>query len=493
MHRQRDAKARREMVGKYFPRLAYLLSNAIIFMGQDELLANARWVDRAKQFAFQAIGDTQQNLHLPVLILIQNKYPGRRRLSREELTAQFFDKHSDARDLRKFFSDVHCITLPFYDEQSSANEIEYFNAQTDDLRQLLIRLCEQHKDHLLPHFAWVQVTRKIIKKLSKDSKLIDMYMILKDVLIDEKSKNEDRVLSFLFRRLYEQRLIHSTRWFHDCREFSMEVLAYFIVRRLSKRNVQGFEELIKKECKDNLEQLWKLLEEYRPCEALYMGRGYVAERDRPVFCYKYKSAHGSMYQTSESVREASWWRALVEIFTDRSTIDKWEGQFQSNDRTADKPGDDMQNKFLQMAKDYREKANKDPEFIYQKFNCFLKKCQIEIKSERFYSIDACFCCLGPLTEDNEEGNSYLCSICCQNCCEQLQKCPGISFDEGVERQSTTNDSNKCFICMSSPREVTFDPCSHCYLCQSCADKILNQFKKCPVCKVGATGVKRIYG
>ena len=121
----------------------------------------------------------------------------------------------------------------------------------------------------------------------------------------------------------------------------MEVLAYFIDRRLSKHNFEGFEEVIEKECKDSLDQLWKLLDEYRPCEALYMGRGYVKEKDRPVFCSQYKGTDNSMHRTSETVHGASWRRALLENLIDLSTIDRWDGPFKTNDRTSNKLGDDM--------------------------------------------------------------------------------------------------------------------------------------------------------
>ena len=92
-------------------------------MIQDELLSNVRWVKRAKQFLLQAMGDTQQYLYTPVLILVQNKYPGRCKLPPQGLTAKLFNMNPEARDLRKFFSDIYCIILPF---KAPPPKIDYF-------------------------------------------------------------------------------------------------------------------------------------------------------------------------------------------------------------------------------------------------------------------------------------------------------------------------------------------------------------------------------
>ena len=47
-----------------------------------------------------------------------------------------------------------------------------------------------------------------------------------------------------------------------------------------------------------------LLNEYFPCEALYMGNGFEKERNPAACCYQYKEAHGSMHQTSAAVHKA---------------------------------------------------------------------------------------------------------------------------------------------------------------------------------------------
>ncbi|CAF4680056.1 unnamed protein product, partial [Rotaria sp. Silwood2] len=298
------AKKRRNAVGKYFPRLAYLLSNVIILVGQDDLFSNSRYVDRAYQFAVQAVADTQQNAHKPVLIMIQNRYPGPKRLSSEEATQKFFSTNPDAANLWMFFLNIHCFIFPFKHTGVMVNNNEHFNKQVNELQNLLTTTSEQHQGRLLPRLPWLLLTRKISQKLSKDEP-INMHMILKDILIQEKTLDEDDILSFLFRKLYEQQNIHSIRWFHYCRDFAIEVLARFIAYRLRRHNFEGFNDLVKKECEDRLNDLWKLLDEYRPCEALYMGRGYVKEKDHPVFCYQHKGAHDTMHQTSEVVHGAS--------------------------------------------------------------------------------------------------------------------------------------------------------------------------------------------
>ena len=66
----------------------------------------------------------------------------------------------------------------------------------------------------------------------------------------------------------------------------------------------------------------------------------------------------------------------------------------------------------------------------------------------------------------------------------------VPHDEGIGQHSTTNNPNERLICVSSSGKEAFDPCFYCYFYELCAEKIFNEFEKCPVCKGEATRVKK---
>ena len=131
-----------------------------------------------------------------------------------------------------------------------------------------------------------------------------------DVMLKEMDSTEDRTIMFLFRRLYERKNIHCTRWFHFCRKFAISVLARSTAFRLfhNKANVPDF--VLQPECRKRLKELWELLDDYRPCEAMYMGKGYGEGKKAVVYCFQHKAAHETEHQTSLEVYGATWLRRL---------------------------------------------------------------------------------------------------------------------------------------------------------------------------------------
>ena len=486
-------KLRSNAVKTYFPPLAYLLSNVVILIGQDGLYSNSRYIDRVKYFTAQAIDPVEQNSHKPVLILIQNKYPGDEILSPLEATNKFFETNVHANDLNKFFKGVRCFILPF---KSKVNTNTYSNTKFDEhiveFRKLLVVLCNRHQNNLLPRFAWLQLTRQITQNLS-DGKPIKMHIILEDVFMKKHGESENIITLYFFRRLYEKNSICSTRWFHYCREFAMNVLARSIALRLPKFECEKLKVLTEKECKNRLNELWKFLDPYRPCEALYMGRGQAKDRNHPVFCYQYKGESGTIHehQTSEVVFGATWFqRAIRRLGVERPTKDRWVGPFQSSDTTSDNPDNIIYKKLLDMTSKYLNQLRTDPKCIYSTFNELLQKCGMNIDKCSNY-INTCFCCSNSILNEDHAGFIRT-SIICSSCFEGISEYPRNDHVETATVPLLPVDENECAICMSSRREVMFFPCGHYRYCKSCAEKIFKEFKICSVCKQSVERIQPVY-
>jgi len=53
-----------------------------------------------------------------------------------------------------------------------------------------------------------------------------------------------------------------------------------------------------------------------------------------------------------------------------------------------------------------------------------------------------------------------------------------------------DDEQLCVVCMEAERSHVFIPCGHVCLCEGCATS--QTWAECPVCRVAAQGVMRIY-
>ena len=371
---------RRDAVTKYFPPLAYLISDVIIFIGTDDLFTNSRYMERIMQFTDRACGNVQQRIRKPALILVQNKYGGEKVLTPEESTKKFYSKISRPEVLENFFSVVRCFILPFKRNQTTDNVNRYFDIQVDTLQKLLTKLCTHNQQKLLPEIPWLLLTRKVIEKLSEGEPIM-MDTMLHNIFVGEQADAENSIILFLFRKLYEKRNIHSIQWFNHCRDFALDVLARSIAMRCSFVTFSSFTEFIKQECEKRLNELWKKIDEYRPCEALYMGRGYVKERNRPVFCYQHMAAHGKTHQTSEVVHGSSWWKALVEYVVQWPTIDMWNGSFDRKDASSNTPGQALCEKLVKTTNDFLIELKKDANSVTLTFRRLLHKWNVPIEPE----------------------------------------------------------------------------------------------------------------
>lgn len=59
-------------------------------------------------------------------------------------------------------------------------------------------------------------------------------------------------------------------------------------------------------------------------------------------------------------------------------------------------------------------------------------------------------------------------------------------------QSNASNAENCVVCFGSDREYAFVPCGHLCVCWDCASCIANHDRRCPLCRVEASHVMKIY-
>lgn len=52
-------------------------------------------------------------------------------------------------------------------------------------------------------------------------------------------------------------------------------------------------------------------------------------------------------------------------------------------------------------------------------------------------------------------------------------------------------STECVVCLTNPKNTTVLPCRHFCMCAECAKALLNQSRKCPMCRLNITSVVQI--
>ena len=103
------AQRRRQAVTDYFPKVAYILSDVVILLGNDDL-ASTDYLTRCREFTVKANDGVSQMVHRPVLIIIQNKASLAQSQHYEVITKSFFEIHGEeAATLRPFYSDIKCF------------------------------------------------------------------------------------------------------------------------------------------------------------------------------------------------------------------------------------------------------------------------------------------------------------------------------------------------------------------------------------------------
>lgn len=498
------ADRRRKAVSEYFPKLAYIISNVIILLSRDDF-SKYEYISRCYDFAERATKKLQHNPYKPVIIMVHNYCSHSILQPIKEVTQQFFKMHhrDETEALRKFFEAVYCMRLPSKMNETSniiqtTDTNQMFSNQIVDLKKLLVYIHEKHKkNRTLPHISWLEMTRLVVDILSKD-RTIMMHMLLRQVLVKDPGDIEQYSVIFLFTILYNKRDIHSIRWFHFCLNFAMSVLARAIAIRFHRNmnyipdsNLKNM--VIREEARVCLEKFWTRLDKFRPCTALYMGRGHPKEKDHPVFCFQHKGTHHE-HRTSEEVYGVPLLDTyFLEVSRLWSIHDVWSGEFESDDLTQETPTLEMHEKFYTEIDSYMKAIKNSEHALYTTLDCLFKQYEVNIDAQYVnYRGVCCFCLqktkLNSQTQirDANVPNLTLYShrVICYECQEKRSV---LLRGDSVEKLSTpVINKDKCVICMTAPQTIMLDPCHHQRFCKPCAEKIHSEFKRCPLCRADIT-------
>lgn len=524
------AKIRREAITEYFPKLAYILSDVVILLGNDDL-ASTDYLHRCQEFALRADAGVDHMPSRPLLVIIQNKSSLVQSTKTEDVTQKFFEIHGlEANSLKNFFCGVKCFCFPHCDylQRIKGGKIldgrEIFDQQMIDLRNLLDIVWDSKSPRLLTHTQWLYLILRVLP-IVQSGKSVSLHMLLNEIVgrnIDQKI--QVAIDAFLMR--YSERPVHSPQWFHDCCQFTMKVLAHSLAVKLIGYRELLSEQIIHEQCEFAMQVLFRKLDEFQPCEAVYMGRGRSSkdgDKDYPVFCYQHKAAHQSIHRTCQPVHGLTLWKK----FLNWVSTDTWPGMFATIPHIAQRY-DQLKNNVVDlsnMVKDLRICFQEDPKKMYCKFIDLFRNCK-NIKPTRIFR-NVCFCSeqqgslllmelyeMVALLERQlksadtwkdhlqrviAEVFSNWSPVKCETCYEQLVIACEISC-----RSSTSDYPNiqsnsepfkeqpECTICYEENRNFLLIPCGHRGFCEKCADHFVSTGKICPYCKLSVTGRQRVY-
>ncbi|CAF3665341.1 unnamed protein product [Rotaria socialis] len=376
------SEKRRKAVEEYFPKLAYTLSNVIILLSRDDF-SNHDYIERCYDFATRATKKLQHIPHKPILILVHNFYTGSKVGNYEELTKEFFTIHKgDAIKLRCFFEAVFCVRLPVKMKhiptasQTVASNT-CFTSQIDELNALLAKIQNKHMERCMPHSKWLELT-KLILDIVSDGKAVMMHTLLRQVIVKDPGDIEKITIRLLFNILYNIIDIHSIHWFCFCRKFAMQMLARTIAIRLVSNasfiNQNHIQEIVtREECRLCLEKMWQWLDEFYPCDALYMGSGYVEKQNRPVFCFQHKGSHHEHRTSEEASGVPLLSISIIKIRRFWNIYDTWQGGFETNNKTSQTLTEDIHRKFFEKTKSYLNAIRNSEHALYTTFNELLEQ------------------------------------------------------------------------------------------------------------------------
>jgi hypothetical protein len=308
------AQHRRQAVTDYFPKLAYILSDVIILLGNDDF-ASTDYLTRCREFALKANDGVSQMVHRPLLIIIQNKASSAQSVKSNLVTQKFFDIHGqEAAALRPFFSDIKCFCLPHTEQlQRTRGGIldgrELFDGQIADLKELFTTIRQQNVERSLTHGQLLYLLQRVLEIVSSGN-TVSLHTLLSEIVAhDDDQTIEISMRCFLL--YYNTVPIHSPEWFADWCQFAIRVLAHSLAAKAYGQRELMSGRIIHEWCEKALQQLSIKLDKFRPCEALYTGRGRSSknkDNEHAIYCYQHRDAHEGGHRTYQSVYGLTPWK-----------------------------------------------------------------------------------------------------------------------------------------------------------------------------------------
>ncbi|UJR12365.1 hypothetical protein I4U23_016542 [Adineta vaga] len=442
------AKQRRQAVTDYFPKLAYILSDVVILLGNEDL-ASTDYLTRCHEFALKANDGVSQIPYRPVLVIIQNKCSVVKSLALDDVTKNFFDIHGqEAMTLQDYFSEIKCFCLPHSEllQRTRIGTIldgrQIFDQQIVELKQLIGVVGDRNSHRLLTHAQWLYLLHRVLE-IVHSGKSVSLHTLLGEIVGQNNGDSIDIAMnSFLL--FYNEKSVHTPDWFITCRRFAMNVLGHCLaVMSLYHRELIS-ERIIREQCKKALKLLFDKLDEFQPCKAVYSGKGRSSQKgdsESPVFCYQHKGAHTGGHRTSISVYGLTPWQQFWNI----SSTDVWYGAFVgseiSNEISNAVLFEDEVNYLSRTVKELMTSFEANLEDIYTKFTYLFRYCKNQNPTRIFR--DVCFC-----VENNSPISSIMHNLQTVPIVEQKQQLMDILKRRLLRILSLIDSSSsfKCKIC-----------------------------------------------
>src|SRR5262249_10118462 len=148
---------------------------------------------------------------------------------------------------------------------------------------LIKHIISNHRKRLVTHAQWLYLLEKVLSSVAA-GKPVSIHTLL-STITDAKDDDDQYIAKRLFVDLYTKEDLHTPKFYRACRNFAMKVLQRNIAIKLLRQEKILSDRVIRDTCKIKMPLLWKKLEDYKPCEAPYTGRG-TSTSGNPVFCYQ---------------------------------------------------------------------------------------------------------------------------------------------------------------------------------------------------------------
>jgi len=503
------AVERRKSVTEYFPKLAYVLSNIVILIGKEELIS-ADYLNRCYEFTRSANTNIADIPYLPVLIIIENKCSLAKNFGIDEVTDEFFRIHqTEIGDLQNYFSKIYCIRLPHTDQlqkvKGSVLDGEViFEQQLSVLKKIIQEVIVKDRERLITHSQWLFLLKRVLDSVS-NGKPVSIHSLLSEITRPIDGDDDQFLTKRLFNKIYNDKTIRTPKHFRHCRELAMKMFSRYAAIQLLRREQILSDRLIRDVCKTQMPIMWNLLNEFKPCEALYTGVGEGVSGN-PVFCYQSKGAHPN-HRTSEGIKNASWISSLFGW----SFTQVWDGKFVSNDaeELSERELENLTSLTIQLVNAFRQNSEEK----IKTFKIILQAAHMN-RTVIVRQTIRCSCCLNgrQLNETSDPNlplNRFFKSLfnhnpdvltVCQECQQILNEAPHHDSSDVsrnllatvISPSSTAQDEENCIICMAYKKDHVLVPCGHGGFCVACATRVQEVYKFCPICRVSVQSILKVH-
>ena len=502
------AKERRKAVTEYFPKLAYVLSNVVILIGKEELIS-ADYLNRCYEFTLSANTNITDLPYLPVLIIIENKCSLAKKFGIDDVTKEFFQiHHRETDDLEKYFSHIYCIRLPHTEQTQRVKSVKLegeviFNEQLAALKNVIANIVLEQQERLMTYPQWLFLLERVLDSVSHGEP-VSIHSLLSTISGSTEKVEYDIALRFFWFRYFKEKM-HTPKIFQECRDFAMRVLSRNIAVKLLEQENLLSERLVRDTCKVKLLEMYEILDEYKPCEAIYPGPG-ESESGNPVSCFQHKGSH-PRHRTSEGIKDLTWWSRL---FRWPSTA-VWDGPFISsvNDSVDERNLEEYSKLAIECVNSFKQNQRNK----YLNFTTLLEEAHITDTLRPSHTV-FCDCCLQRnmlslpeqfqfyifLRADASFPTSFR---ICKPCKVELRNIAYLD-DSTVPRDSargstqtasteiSTVDDEDCVICMAAKKDYAFIPCGHKGFCLDCANRQNETSKRCPICRETVDSILKVH-